>query len=57
MQDVQNEAVQLPAENTGLDLLLSRYELKEGLQSQILIGNTEVTGYVKNNKVMENAAH
>lgn len=34
-----------------------KISIKRGLAKSILTGNTEVTGYVKNNKVMENAAH
>lgn len=57
MQVVWNEALQLPAGNVGLDLLLLRYGLEEGLQTQMLTGTTEVTGYVENNKDVGNRAH
>lgn len=57
MQAVWNEALQWPAGNAGLDLLLLKYGLEEGLQTQMLTGTTEVTDYVENNKDVGNRAH
>lgn len=41
MQAAWNEAVQLPAGNSSLDLLLSRYGIEKDLQTQMLTGTTE----------------
>lgn len=49
--------MQLPAGNSGLDLLPPRYGLEEGLQTQMLTETIKVTGYVQNNKNVGNREH